>query len=50
MLPEGLRDETGVIFASAFPGVDRFADELRSATTRYESRLAQKRQLQDLLR
>ncbi|HET8647999.1 MAG TPA: beta-ketoacyl synthase N-terminal-like domain-containing protein, partial [Vicinamibacteria bacterium] len=27
MLPEALRDETGVIFASAFPGLDRFADE-----------------------
>ncbi len=24
MLPEALRDETGVIFASAFPGFDRF--------------------------
>ena len=38
MLPEALRDETGVIFASAFPGGDRFADEF----TRYyacESRL-----------
>jgi len=27
MLPEALRDETGVIFASAFPGSDRMADE-----------------------
>ena len=25
-LPESLRDETGVIFASAFPGYDRFAE------------------------
>ncbi len=25
-LPEALRDETGVIFASAFPGYDRFAE------------------------
>ncbi|MDH3687084.1 MAG: acyltransferase domain-containing protein, partial [Myxococcales bacterium] len=31
MLPHALRDETGVIFASAFPGFDSFADEL----TRY---------------
>jgi acyl transferase domain-containing protein/NADP-dependent 3-hydroxy acid dehydrogenase YdfG len=31
MLPDTLRDETGVIFASAFPGFDAFADEL----TRY---------------
>jgi malonyl CoA-acyl carrier protein transacylase len=27
MLPESLRDETGVIFASVFPGYDSFADE-----------------------
>ena len=25
MLPESMRDETGVVFASAFPGLDRFA-------------------------
>ena len=29
LLPAGLRDETGVIFASAFPGGDRMADEFR---------------------
>ncbi|HYA64969.1 MAG TPA: acyltransferase domain-containing protein, partial [Candidatus Sulfotelmatobacter sp.] len=27
-LPESLRDDTGVIFASAFPGLDSFADEM----------------------
>ena len=27
-LPESLRDDTGVIFASAFPGYDSFADDL----------------------
>jgi len=27
-LPDGLRDDTGVIFASAFPGYDSFAEEL----------------------
>lgn len=27
MLPQSLRDETGVIFASAFPGLDRMAEE-----------------------
>ncbi len=27
-LPETLRDDTGVIFASAFPGCDSFADEM----------------------
>jgi malonyl CoA-acyl carrier protein transacylase len=31
MLPEALRDETGVVFASAFPGYDAFADELSRA-------------------
>ncbi len=28
MLPESLRDETGIIFASAFPGYDRMLDEM----------------------
>ncbi|HET8642549.1 MAG TPA: SDR family NAD(P)-dependent oxidoreductase, partial [Pseudonocardiaceae bacterium] len=27
-LPESMRDDTGVIFASAFPGLDAFADEV----------------------
>ncbi len=27
-LPDSLRDDTGVIFASAFPGLDSFADEM----------------------
>ena len=27
-LPEALRDDTGVIFASVFPGIDSFADEI----------------------
>ncbi|MBL1204958.1 MAG: SDR family NAD(P)-dependent oxidoreductase [Calditrichaeota bacterium] len=29
LLPEHMRDETGVIFASAFPGYDSFADEMK---------------------
>ncbi|MGL4648359.1 MAG: ACP S-malonyltransferase, partial [Caldilineaceae bacterium] len=29
MLPESLRDETGIVFASAFPGGDRMADEFK---------------------
>ena len=29
-LPEAMRDETGVIFASAFPGYDRFAEDIES--------------------
>ena len=28
VLPEALRDDTGIVFASAFPGVDDFAGEL----------------------
>ncbi len=28
MLPDALRDDTGVIFASAFPGLDSFASEM----------------------
>jgi acyl transferase domain-containing protein/NAD(P)-dependent dehydrogenase (short-subunit alcohol dehydrogenase family) len=28
-LPDSLRDDTGVIFASAFPGLDSFSDEMR---------------------
>ncbi len=28
-LPDSLRDETGVVFASAFPGADRMANEFR---------------------
>ena len=28
VLPDALRDDTGVIFASAFPGCDSFADEM----------------------
>ncbi len=40
-LPEALRDETGVIFASAFPGVNRMAEEA--------DRFYQHRQLQSQL-
>jgi acyl transferase domain-containing protein len=32
-LPDHLRDETGVIFASAFPGYNRFAEELEAYAT-----------------
>ncbi len=32
-LPEALRDETGVIFASAFPGYDRFAEAVEGYAT-----------------
>ena len=41
MLPDTLRDETGVIFASAFPGLNSFADEI----SRYSTDLARREQL-----
>jgi acyl transferase domain-containing protein/NAD(P)-dependent dehydrogenase (short-subunit alcohol dehydrogenase family)/acyl carrier protein len=49
LLPEALRDETGVIFASAFPGNDRFAQELSNYHT-WQNRLDQLRLLDDLRR
>ena len=47
MLPEALRDETGVIFASAFPGGDRLADEF-SRFYEWENRRQQIAALEDL--
>jgi malonyl CoA-acyl carrier protein transacylase len=47
MLPESMRDDTGVIFASAFPGMDRFADEVERYYT-YEARLQLKASLDEL--
>ncbi|MFZ0420014.1 MAG: SDR family NAD(P)-dependent oxidoreductase [Candidatus Sulfotelmatobacter sp.] len=37
-LPDALRDDTGVIFASAFPGCDSFADEMARYYTDHERR------------
>ena len=37
-LPDSLRDDTGVIFASAFPGYDSFADEMRRYYTDHSRR------------
>ena len=37
-LPEALRDSTGVIFASAFPGCDSFADEMSRYYADHERR------------
>lgn len=37
-LPEALRDDTGVIFASVFPGYDSFADEMARYYTDHEHR------------
>ncbi|MGB8644767.1 MAG: beta-ketoacyl synthase N-terminal-like domain-containing protein, partial [Anaerolineae bacterium] len=47
LLPEALRDETGVIFASAFPGGDRFADEFERYYT-WQNRLSLLQMLEDL--
>jgi hypothetical protein len=49
LLPEPLRDETGVIFASAFPGGDRFCNEL-SRCFRWQNRVDQATALEDLRR
>ncbi|MFZ1398405.1 MAG: acyltransferase domain-containing protein, partial [Candidatus Promineifilaceae bacterium] len=49
MLPEALRDETGVIFASAFPGGDRFAEDFERFYS-YQSRMAQLEMLESLRR
>ena len=43
-LPDALRDDTGVIFASAFPGYDAFADEM----ARYYADHARREQLATL--
>ena len=43
-LPQMLRDDTGVIFASAFPGFDSFADEM----SRYHADHARREQLATL--
>ncbi|OQY87182.1 MAG: beta-ketoacyl synthase [Chloroflexi bacterium UTCFX4] len=50
LLPEALRDETGVIFASAFPGGDRFADEFSKyyAWRGLEEKLTTLRELRDV--
>jgi len=48
MLPEAMQDETGVIFASAFPGLDRMADEAERYYT-FQSLSSQRDQLQELL-
>ncbi|MCA9981469.1 MAG: hypothetical protein KDD89_11560, partial [Anaerolineales bacterium] len=49
VLPEALRDETGIIFASAFPGGDRFAAEFK-AYYAHQNRVQQLAMLEDLRR
>ncbi|MGZ4551809.1 MAG: acyltransferase domain-containing protein, partial [Blastococcus sp.] len=43
-LPDAMRDDTGVVFASAFPGCDSFADEL----TRHNTDLGRRHELESL--
>jgi malonyl CoA-acyl carrier protein transacylase len=47
MLPESMRDDTGVIFGSAFPGLDRFAEEMRRFYA-HERRLVRRTTLEEL--
>ena len=47
LLPVSMRDETGVIFASAFPGGDRFAQEMANYYA-WQNRLDQLKMLEDL--
>ena len=47
LLPESMRDDTGVIFASAFPGGDRFAEEFTNYYT-WRGRKQQLEMLEDL--
>ena len=48
MLPEAMQDETGVIFGSAFPGLDRMTEEADRYYT-YQNLVSQKQQLINLL-
>ncbi|MCG8350210.1 MAG: acyltransferase domain-containing protein, partial [Chloroflexales bacterium] len=47
LLPEAMRDETGVIFASAFAGMDRLTDEFNRYYT-WQNRRDQLNQLENL--
>jgi malonyl CoA-acyl carrier protein transacylase/3-oxoacyl-(acyl-carrier-protein) synthase/acyl carrier protein len=47
MLPDALRDDTGVIFASAFPGSDSLVDEV-SRFHRHHARVRRLAELRDL--
>ncbi len=48
MLPDSMQDETGVIFGSAFPGLERMAEEADDYYS-FRSLQAQKSQLMDVL-
>ena len=49
MLPEALRDDTGIVFGSAFPGLDRFASEADAYRRHREldARLSELKSLRD---
>ena len=48
MLPEAMQDETGVIFGSAFPGLERMSEEADHYYT-FQNLLSQKQQLLDFI-
>ena len=48
MLPEAMQDETGVIFGSAFPGLERMSEEADHYYT-FQNLLSQKQQLLDII-
>ncbi|MBW6474966.1 MAG: SDR family NAD(P)-dependent oxidoreductase, partial [Anaerolineaceae bacterium] len=48
MLPEAMQDETGVIFGSAFPGLERMSEEADHYYT-FQNLLSQKQQLLDVI-
>ena len=48
MLPEALQDETGIIFGSAFPGLERMSEEAGNYYN-FQSLLTQRDQLLDVL-
>jgi 3-oxoacyl-(acyl-carrier-protein) synthase/NAD(P)-dependent dehydrogenase (short-subunit alcohol dehydrogenase family) len=49
MLPESMRDETGVVFASAWPGLNSFSEDVERYHT-YATRKARRDALEDLRR
>ena len=48
MLPEAMQDETGVIFGSAFPGLERMSEEA-DRYYQFQNLLTQKQQLLDII-
>ena len=48
MLPEAMQDETGVIFGSAFPGLERMSEEA-DRYYKFQNLLSQKQQILDII-